>query len=57
MVEEDTEILDELARNRNVTAVSADEITKAIKFCSFFFCTLAIVGPFSKFQVFPHIQK
>ena len=32
MVEEDIEILDELARNRNVTAVSADEITKAIKF-------------------------
>jgi hypothetical protein len=31
MVEEDIEILDELARNRNVTAVSADEITKAIK--------------------------
>jgi hypothetical protein len=32
MVEEDIETLDELARNRNVTAVSADEITKAIKF-------------------------
>ena len=31
MVEEDIEILYELARNRNVTAVSADEITKAIK--------------------------
>ena len=31
MVEEDIETLDELARNRNVTAVSADEITKAIK--------------------------
>ena len=31
MAEEDIEILDELARNRNVTAVSADEITKTIK--------------------------
>jgi hypothetical protein len=31
MVEEDIEILYELARNRNVTAMSADEITKAIK--------------------------
>ena len=31
MVEEDIEILDELARNRNVTAMSADEITKTIK--------------------------
>ena len=31
MVEEDIEILDELARNRNGTAVSADEITKAIQ--------------------------